>query len=82
MNIYKKVNIGLGILLILFIGAYFGASYADTNWKQDMNNFADNHQQFKFDESGKYYTISSFTQVSMSNYSEIQNITIVSITSP
>jgi hypothetical protein len=78
MNIYKKVNIGLGILLILFIGAYFGASYSDTNWRTNMNSFSDTHQQFKFDESGKYYTISSFTALRSYNISEIQNITILS----
>jgi hypothetical protein len=77
-NDLTLLDVLLGILLILFIGAYFGASYADTDWKHDMSTFAETHEKFRFDDSGKGYTISSFTiDISKTmNASEIQNITI------
>jgi fluoride ion exporter CrcB/FEX len=77
-NDLTLLDVLLGVLLVLFIGAYFGASYADTNWRHNMNTFSETHQKFKFDEGGKFYTISSFTvdMYKLMNASEIQNISI------
>ncbi len=57
----NKLDVLVLILLILSIGAYLGASYADNNWKHDLKQFSENNTHFNFDyddyNSGNYYTI-------------------------
>ena len=59
-NELTKKDIIILILLIFTIGMYFGSLYADTNWKNNLNNFAKKNIDFRFDNSGNYYSITKY----------------------
>lgn len=78
----STLELVLAILFIMIIGAYFGVTYADNEWKSNLNEFAVNHTEFTFSGSEKiYYTIqkhdSMFFNVSEIDVKNITNITII-----
>jgi hypothetical protein len=77
-NDLTTTDISLLVLLILFVGASFGATYSDNNWKHEMKHFSESSIAFRFDDSGIIYTIRDInTKNSVNQSSEFfKNLTI------